>query len=178
MKSEKFEIVVPVWAGKSGYQYFGDADYNSCTSEIASAHISLRAIREGDKYPYFLDAVRAINNLSLYVWFTHDDCISIDLRHNGDRSATMTEAEANLKAFKKYRAKALKGYPMLNNFHRGTTNLHTELTLVLLALGVKRSVEYHGIGVDETYQPIALAVKSIADILEVAKGRLQKRQSA
>ena len=178
MKQDTFEIVLPVWTHRSGFGYFGCEDFTHYSDETGSAFVSLRAVREGDKYPYFNDEVRAINNIGFYVWFDSSGTISIDLRLDSYGRQTIREAESSLKMFKRITAKVAKKYPMLGNFHRSTTDIHTELTLVLDALGVKRSVKYQGIGTEDAYWPVALAIKPISDILEKRRATLRPRQAA
>lgn len=177
-KKDTYEIVVPVWPREAGFSFFGDRDYSHYSDDVGSAHIKLRAIREGDKYPWFTDDVRAINDLTLYVWFSSDGTISVDLRHESVGHQTLRELKAAVKQLQKLSAKVAKKYPMLNNFTRSTSDIKTELTSVLAALGVKRSVKYQGIGVDDSYQPIELAINPICDILEKRRGNLKKRQTA
>jgi hypothetical protein len=177
MKKETYEIVVPVWARETGYAFFGDRDYTGYVDDVGSAHVKLRAICEGDKYPWFSEDVRAINNFTLYVWFSSDGTVCIDVRHEAGGRQQLRELEAAVKMFKRLTAKISKKYSMLNNFSR-KSSIHTELTLVLDALGVKRSVIYKGIGTEDTYQPIALAVKPIAEILEKRQASLKKREAA
>ena len=178
MKKDTFEIVIPVWANRTGFEHFGQTDYSSFTDDVSSAFVSLRAVREGDKYPWFNDEVRAINDLGLYVWFDASGTISIDMRLEACGRQTLRAAECVVKQFKRLNAKAAKGYPMLGNFVRGTSDIHTELTLALTALGIKRSVIYKGIGTEDAFQPVGIAIKAIADTLEKRRTTLRSRQAA
>jgi len=178
MQKDTYEIVVPVWTTRAGFGYFGCEDFTSYADDVSSAFISLRAVREGDKYPWFSEDIRAINNIGFYVWFDSDGTVSIDLRIDHYGRQTLHEAEAGLKMLKRINAKVAKKYKMLGNFTRGTSDIHTELTLALEALGVKRSVKYHGINQPDEFQPIALAVKVIAEILEKRRATLRPRQAA
>lgn len=177
MKPETFEIVVPVWPQSGGWEYFGDRDYTNIGSDIASAFVSLRAVREGDKYPWFTDSVRAINNLGLYIYFDNRGTVSIDLRYEGHGRQTLSEMECGHKQFKKLRNKILKAYPMLNNFVRDA-DIQTELTLVIAALGVKRSICYERLSTEQTFLPLGVSIKKIAEIIEARRSRLAEYKAA
>jgi len=174
MKAQKFEIVVPVWPNGNGTGYFGGTEYTKYGSSTGcdSACISLRAVIEGDKWPIFNDEVKTVNDLSLYVWFDAEGSVCIDMRHSAySGHNTMREMEASVRMMKKLIAKINKKFP-LNGFVKAS--IHTQLTLVLDALGVKRCVEYNGYGKDDTYKPIGIAVAKIAEILDGKKAMILK----
>lgn len=175
-KPVKHELVIPTWPNASGPGYFGDTDYTGYNDDTTSFWLSLRAVKEGDKYPYFDEGIRAINNMALYCWACTDGTVSIDLRIHGAGSQTLREAELAVKTLKRLTAKGSKTYP-LGNFTRGA-NLHSEIIKVLAALGIQRSIQYHGIGVDETYEPIGIAAAKIAEIINKRLANMTQRKAA
>lgn len=176
MKNQKHELVIPTWPNASGWAYFGGTDYTSYTDDTTSFWLSLRAVKEGDKYPYFDEGVRAVNDMGLYCYVCTDGTVSIDIRTKDGGHQTLREAELAVKTLKRLIAKASKSYPV-GNFIRGG-DIHTELTKVLASLGIQRSIQYRGINVDETYDPVGIAVARIAEIINKKLGSLTQRKAA
>jgi len=180
MKAQKFEIVIPVWPDRPSFGYSGRLGYTTdygYSTECDSEYIPLRAVIEGDKYPYFNDEVKSINDLCLYVWFDKKGSVSIDVRHSGDSGhATLREVEAIARQMKKIINKMSKKFS-LGNF-TSNVSIHDSLTLALDALGVKRCVEYRGLGIDDIYKPIGIAVSNISGVLETRKANIRENQVA
>jgi hypothetical protein len=174
-KSNKTEIVIPTWEGRSGPAYWGDHDYGSHDDQTASFWLLLRGVVPSDPYSYMNDDCRAIGDIGLYVWVSVDGTVSIDLRLHGLSSLTLREGEQRIKVLKRLFVKG-KAYPF-NNFARGT-DVHTELTKVLDALGIGRALVYHGTNIPETYETVGMAIKRISDSSHARLERMKLRQAA
>lgn len=171
----KTEIVIPTWEGRTGPSYWGDTDYGSHDNHSTSFWLLLRGVVPGDKFSYMTDDCRVIGDMGLYVWIAIDGTVSIDLRLHDLGSLSLREGEHRVKLLKRLYVKG-KAYPF-NNFQR-ETNVHTELVKALDALGIKRAMVYHGINTEETYLPVGLVVKLIADNIDERLIRMRQRQVA
>ena len=58
------------------------------------------------------------------------------------------------------------------------TDVFTELTKALAALGIKQGMVYHGINETETFEPVGIVIKRISDCVEERLGRMRQRQAA
>ena len=133
-RSSKTEIVIPTWDGYSGPIYWGDHDYGSHYNQTSSFWVLLRGVVTSDPYSYMPEECRAIGDMGLYVWMEIDGTVSIDMRLRDVGSLTLREREQRIKVLKRTFARA-KAYPF-NSFQR-KTDVHTELTRVLDAMGIK-----------------------------------------
>lgn len=176
MKKPTHELVIATWPEAHGYRYFGCVDYGAHFDDSSTCYVPLRAVIEGDKFPWFDDSVRCINDICLYCYFSIDGCVSIELRTNESGTQTLRQLEYHVKMMKKLTAKASKTFN-LGDFKRGS-DFHTELTKIVAALGIKRSVQYHGIGTQDTYVPVGVAVRKIAEVIEQKLSEMAKRKAA
>ena len=174
-KSPKTEIVDPTRAGRTGSSYWGDRDYSGYDNQSFSFWISLRGVLPGDRHSYMNDDCRAVGNIGLYVFTTVDGTVSIDLRLHDAGSMTLREAVQRITALKRMFVKG-KAY-RFNDFARDTS-VHTELTKAVVALGIKRAMIYHGINEPETFEPVGIALKRIADCIDDRLDRMKQRQAA
>ena len=174
-KSGKIEILIPTWEGRSGYGYWGGNDYGSFDNHSTSFWLSLRGMLSSEPYGFLNDECRSIGVIGLYVWVSVEGSVSIDLRLHDVGSMTLFESVQRNKVLKRLFAKA-KAYPF-NNFRRDS-DVHTELTKVLDALGVKRSFVYHGVGTSETFEPVGIAIKRISDCIDGQLHSMKQRQVA
>ena len=174
-KSEKTEIVIPTWEGRTGPSYWGDRDYSTYDNDASSLWLSLRGVVPSDKYCYMNNDCRAVGDIGLYVWIGIEGTVSIDLRLHDVGSLTLRECELRIKVLKRLFVKA-KAYPF-SSFLRNTT-VHTELTKALDALGIKRAMVYRGTNVTETYEQVGIAIKRISDTIAVRIERIKQRQAA
>jgi len=87
----------------------------------------------------------------------------------------LRESEQRIKALKRLFVKG-KAY-RFSDFARDT-DVHTELTKALNALGVKRAMTYHGINVTETFEPVGIVIKRISDCVDDRIHRMKRRQVA
>lgn len=173
--STKTEIVIPAWAGRTGPSYWGDQDYPHYDNESSSFWVSLRGVLAGDRHSYMNDDCRAIGDLGLYVYVTVDGTVSIDLRLHDAHSMTLRESEQRIKALKRL---LVKGKAYRFSDFVGVTDVHTELTKAVDALGIKRVMTYQGINVTETFEPVGIVIKRISDSIEERLTLLKQRRVA
>jgi hypothetical protein len=93
----------------------------------------------------------------------------------GVGSLTLRECEQRLKVLKRLLIKDKAFH--FNHFVRGT-DVHTELTKALDALGIQRALVYHGIHTGETYQPVGMAIQRISDHMDQRLKQMEQRQAA
>jgi hypothetical protein len=174
-KSAKTEIVIPTWAGRTGASYWGDRDSSGYDNQSSSFWVSLRGVQPGDRYSYMNDDYRAVGDIGLYVYATLDGTVSIDLRLHDAGSMTLRESVQRITVLKRLFVKG-QAY-RFSDFARDT-NVHDELTKAVDALGIKRAMAYHGINETETFEPVGIALKRIADCIDERLNRMRQRQVA
>lgn len=174
-KSARTEIVIPTWVGRTGPSYWGDSDYTSYDNETSSFWVLLRGVVAGDRYSYMNDDCRAIGDIGLYAWISTDETVCIDLRLHDVQSMTLRDSEQRIKVLKRLISKG-KAY-RFSDFVRDTS-VHTELTKVVDALGIKRAMTYHGINVAETFEPVGIVIKRISDCIDERLKGMKQRQIA
>jgi hypothetical protein len=174
-KSNRTEVVIPTWAGRTGPGYWGDRDYNGYDHQSSSFWVSLRGVMPGDRHSYMNDECRAVGDIGLYVYATVDDTVSIDLRLHDAGSLTLREVEQRIKVLKRLWTKG-KAYPF-SDFVRDT-NVFTELTKAVAALGINRTMVYQGINETETFELAGIAIKRIADCIDERLDRMKQREIA
>ena len=172
-KSNRTEIVIPTWAGRTGASFWGDQDYSSHDDQSTSFWLSLRGVVPSDGY--INGECRVIGDIGLYVWIDLHGTVSIDLRLHEVGSVSLYEGVQLINLLKRLCVKG-KAYPF-SNFQRSTT-VHTELTKALDALGIKRALVYHGINTSESYEPVGMAIKRISDDINERLNHLKQRQVA
>jgi hypothetical protein len=172
-KSNKIEIVIPTWEGRTGPSYWGDLDYSSHDHQSTSFWLSLRGVAPSDGY--INSECRAIGDIGLSVWVDMNGTVSIDLRLHEVGSVSLYEGVQLINLLKRICAKG-KAYPF-SNFQRGST-VQAELTKALAALGIKRALVYHGINTSESYEPVGMAIKRISDNIAERLDRMSQRQVA
>lgn len=174
-KSSKSEIVIPTWAGRTGPGYWGDRDYCGYDDQSTSFWVSLRGVMPGDRHSYMNDDCRAVGDIGLYVYATVDGTVSIDLRLHDAGSMTLRESVQRITVLKRLFVKG-KAY-RFSDFGRDT-NVYNELTKAVDALGIKRAMIYHGVNEPETFEPVGIALKRIADCVDERLNRMKLRQAA
>jgi hypothetical protein len=97
------------------------------------------------------------------------------LRLHDAGSLTLMDSVQRVKVFKRLFVKG-KAY-RFSDFVR-ETDVHTELTNALAALGIKRGMVYHGINEAETFEPVGIVIKRISDCVEERLDRMRQRQAA
>jgi hypothetical protein len=172
-KSNKIEIVIPTWEGRTGPSYWGDIDYSSHDQESTSFWLSLRGVAPSDGY--INGDCRAIGDIGLYVWVDIQGTVSIDLRLHEVGSVSLYEGVQLINLLKRLYAKG-RAYPF-SNFQRGST-VQAELTKALAALGIKRALVYHGINTRETFESVGIVIKRISVSIDQRLHRMRQRQVA
>lgn len=173
-KSNRTEIVIPTWAGRTGASYWGDQDYSSHDDQSTSLWLSLRGVMPSNN-SFMDDDCRSIGDIGLYVWIDISGTVSIDVRLHDVGSVSLYEGVQLINLLKWLCARG-KAYPF-SNFQRGT-DVHTELTKALDALGIKRALVYHGINTSESYESVGMAIKRISDCMDDRLSRMKHYQTA
>lgn len=159
MTKTKPELMIASWPDRPvDTCYFDPAATNS------SARIPLRLVDPADKWSCGED-FRAASDLGLYVWADVDGTVSIDVRAMDIHSASLREMELRVKLLKRLTAKAEKAGFSFHGFHRNAS-VYEQLIRCLDAIGIRTAVEYHGISSADTYAPVAIAAKRIADAID------------
>lgn len=174
-KSGKTEIVIPTWAGRTGPGYWGDRDYSGYDDQSTSFWVSLRGVMLGDRQSYLTDECRAVGDIGLYIYATVMGTVSMDLRLHDVSSMTLSQSVQRVKLLKRLLVKG-QVYPF-SDFTRDT-NVFTELTKAVAALGIHRAMVYHGINEPETFEPVGIAIRRIADCVDERMERMKRRQVA
>ena len=133
-------------------------DLNQYEDTIA-ARLPIRLVNPEDKWDTD-DQTRAIGALGLYVYKSKTVAM-IDLKCLNLHSATLFELENITANLKRLHKKASKAFPL--NQYINTQDVFTQLTLACAALGISSSIRYHGIGEPETFEPVGLNIKEIAE---------------
>lgn len=123
------------------------------------------------------DEARAYADLGLYVWCDLDGTVSIDVRAMDIHSANVREMELRLKLLKRLTAKAERAGFSFHAFKRDA-DVFDQMMRCIDALGIRQTVEYHGINVDETYAPVSIAIKRVADAINTELQQLRQRRAA
>ena len=137
-------------------------DLNRYEDTIA-ARLPIRLVNPSDKWDTD-NTTRAIDALGLYV-YKSKTVVMIDLKCLNLHSATLFELENITANLKRLHKKASKAFP-INQFVE-TQDTFTQLTLACAALGITQSICYHGIGEPETFEPVGLNIKGIAERLVI-----------
>ena len=137
--------------------------------------VLFRGVWQEDQFSYLNNDCRAIGDIGLHVFATVEATVSIDLRLHDAGSMTLPESVQRIKVLKRLFVIG-KAYPF-SNFVRDT-DVHTELTKAVDALGIKRAMVYHGVNVPETYEPVGIVIKRISDCIDERLNRMKLRLAA
>lgn len=153
----KRELLIPTWPeAYATAQKIGAADYGSaCGSDSMWVHLRSKPAEGSDEYEHS-DAHRVWQDISLYLYVSKDGRCCIELRAHELHSGDVRYLELLLKTLKW----ALKRLPTDGNFF-DISELPFRLASVCTALGIKRTVEYHGINTKNTYADITKALALI-----------------
>jgi hypothetical protein len=144
-------------------------------STCISHAVYFRMVDPDDKWTN--DEARAANDIGLYVWCDIDGTVSIDVRAMEIHSANIREMELRLKLLKRLTTKAERAGFSFHTFKRDA-DVFEQLTRCVDALGIRQTVQYHGIGAQDTYAPVSIAIKRIADAVNDALSRQRQRRAA
>lgn len=131
--------------------------------DTITARLHIRLVNPDDKWDTD-NQTRAIDILGLYI-YKSKAAVMIDLKCLSLHSATLFELENITANLKRLHKKASKAFP-INQFIE-TQDVFTQLTLACAALGITQSICYHGIGEPETFEPVGLNIKGIAERMVV-----------
>lgn len=129
--------------------------------DTITARLPIRMVNPDDKWDTD-NQTRAINTLGLYV-YKSKNVVMIDLKCLSLHSSTLFELENIVSNLKRLHKKASKTFPL--NQYVETQDVFTQLTLACAALGITQSICYHGIGEPDTFEPVGLNIKVIAERL-------------
>ena len=127
--------------------------------EDTTARLPIRLVNPDDKWDTD-NTTRTIDTLGLYV-YKSKNVVMIDLKCLNLHSATLFELENITANLKRLHKKASKAFP-LSQFVE-SQDVFAKLTLACASLGISSSIYYHGIGEPETFEPVALNIKEIAE---------------
>ena len=127
--------------------------------DTLTARLPIRMVNPDDKWDTD-NTTRAISNLGLYI-YKSKTVVMIDLKCLSIHSATLFELEGITANLKRLHKKASKTFPL--NQYVETQDVFTQLTLACAALGITQSICYHGIGEPDTFEPVGLNIKEIAE---------------
>ena len=127
--------------------------------DTIAARLPIRLVNPDDKWDTD-DQTRAIDTLGLYV-YKSKNIVMVDLKCLNLHSATLFELENITTNLKHLHKKASKTFPL--NQYVQTQDVFTQLTLACAALGISSSICYHGIGEPDTFEPVGLNIKEIAE---------------
>lgn len=129
--------------------------------DTITARLPIRMVNPDDKWDTD-NQTRAIDTLGLYV-YKSKNVVMIDLKCLSLHSSTLFELENIVSNLKRLHKKASKTFPL--NQYVETQDVFTQLTLACAALGITQSICYHGIGEPDTFEPVGLNIKAIAERL-------------
>ena len=127
--------------------------------DTITARLPIRLVNPDDKWDTD-NQTRVIDNFGLYV-YRSKDVVMIDLKCLSLHSATLFELENITSNLKRLHKKASKVFPL--NQYVQTQDTFTQLTLACAALGITQAIRYHGIGEPDTFEPVGLSIKVIAE---------------
>jgi hypothetical protein len=105
-KSNKIEIVIPTWEGRTGPSYWGDIDDSSHDHQSTSFWLSLRGVAPSDGY--INGECRALGDIGLYVWADVNGTVSIDLRLHEVGSVSLYEGVQLINLLKRLLRRAMR----------------------------------------------------------------------
>ena len=164
----KHELMIASWPDRK-------IELPTYDSSCVSMSIYFRMIDPEDRWSN--DEARAASDIGLYVWCDVDGTVSIDVRAMEIHSANIQEMELRLKLLKRLTAKAERAGFSFHTFKRDA-DVFEQLTLCVDALGIRQTVQYHGIGAQDTYAPVSFAIKRIADAVNDSLRRQRERRAA
>lgn len=167
----KPELMIASWPDRAIETGYYDPAITSC-----DVRIPLRMVDPADKWPCG-DDFRAASDLGLYVWADVDGTVSIDVRAMDIYSASLRDMELRVKLLKRLTAKAEKAGFSFQGFLRNAS-VYEQLIRCLDAIGIRRTVEYHGICQPDTYAPAAIAAKRNADAIDQQLAAMRQRRAA
>ena len=163
-----------IWSGRAGPLHWGDdSQANGYIDTCLMTRLSLRC---GDRdHPQFSAVVDCI----LKVWIDIDGSMSVEPMIHQAYLMGSDEVESRLRVLKTLEKKlARAGFPRYG-FHRGSSTFDF-LMAVCRAIGIRETMTYLPAqpGAEPNAEPIGIAVKRIAEILDDRLAELRLRKSA
>lgn len=164
-KPKRPEIVLATWGNKTGAEFFGDRIFPRMSGDLEcdSMWLSFRVV-DDDSYSAWTTS-RTISNVGLWIWWsTKDDNISAEFKAHDVYSATVQELQAILSEVQRLQ----KRIP--SRLHgQGYASYVCE---VLKAAGIKRRVEYRGIGVKDDHHPVQSCFAELTRLIVSRSGKV------
>lgn len=161
-------LYIPTWPHAfTSYDKIGAPDYGN--SSCGSVYVSFRARPKTDEYEGDFK-FRVWQNLALYIWFDAEGTVIMYLKAKGIFSADIYELEKTLKTLKA----ATKKFPE----KRVTLEtLPFALAEMCTALGIKQTIEYHGISQPDTFAEVQKAIALVVKEVQRRFNQLERSQS-
>jgi hypothetical protein len=162
------EIMIPTWPEALNFSKLGGRDYGSSGCGVDSMKLQFRARQVSEGYlPNY--QTRCWMDIGMTIFIHKDGQCSVGIAAQEVHSAGIPELEHLIKCLKwaeKRQAKVAENGLKLDSLPFYLMNL-------CIALGIQRTVEYHGTNVDETYAPVA---EALAFIVGECKRRWERMQ--
>lgn len=156
-RTKRPEIVLATWPQKErGAAYFGDRRFTHLSS-CDSMWLSLRVV-DDDSYAAYR-ARSVVSNIGLWVWWSTDsDSISVEFKAHDVFSASVSE----LKPLVAELVRLNKRVPQ-----RVHGQSYTDYVVATLrAAGIKRAVQYRGIGSPDEHTSLASAIPLLREEID------------
>lgn len=155
-KPKRPEIVLATWPNKVGAECFGDRRYPKVFPDESydSMWLSFRVVDDDSFTAYRMRD--AISNIGLWVFWHNDrDDISVEFKAHEVHSANVQELQTIISELQRLQK-------------RVPARLHGQsyadyVFATLQAAGIKRVVEYRGIGVKDQHSPLSSVRRELTD---------------
>ncbi len=164
------EVFIPTWPGKSSTcERIGSADYGPSVCSVDSTRVSFRAQQAAEGYmPQY--HTQCWQDLGMRLAVFKDGQVQIELKAHDVHSAGIDQLKHLVKCLEwanKRMSLATDGYKLT------VATLPFYLMNLCDLLGIKRTVQYHGISVMDTYAPVSEALVMICADAQRRWERLQ-----
>lgn len=154
---KNIEIFIPSWPGNRDLpSKLGTSDYGRSICSVDSFKIAFRARPATDlfvpEYQY-----RCWMDIGLTIFIHKDGQIGVDVKCQDVHSADLGQLEHLVKCLKW----AEKRQVLLKDKSPTLDSLPFYLLNLCTVLGIHRTVQYHGVGVPDTYAPVSRALEII-----------------
>lgn len=164
-KPKRPEIVLATWGHRTGAEFFGDRIFPRMSGDLEcdSMWLSFRVV-DDDSYTAW--RMRdTFSNIGLWVWWsTSNNSISVEFKAHEVHSATVQELEGIVSELRRLNKRIP---PRLHG--QGYASYVCE---VLKAAGIKRRVEYRGIGVKDEHHPLASCFAELTRLIDSRSGKV------
>lgn len=164
------EILIPSWPdSSSNVLKLGVEDWGNSGCSVDSFVLHLQALQASDGFiPDY--QVRCWGNVGMAIFVHSDGQVSIEIRAHDVHSANVDKLEHLVKCLKW----AHKRMTLVKDGYKLTVStLPFYLMNLCTVLGIKRTVQYHGMRSPETYAPVS---ETLALIVEECQRRWERLQ--